>query len=323
MKQIDTIVSDDEVTKNTNPKPAVSIVIPSYNSRQHIQQCLQSLRTQRTDLPFEIILVDSSDDGTHLIVEKEFPEVDIFHLQERHYVGSARNIGVKHAKGEIVLFLDTDCIAPFNWVEQMYRAIQSTQAAGVGGSIENGSPFSISGTLGFYLEFFRFLPNDDKPYRIPFLLGANCGFRTEVFKNTRYYDLYDEEKVGEDLYFSWRLSQQGKKLLFVPSVSVQHLNKIGLLKVLRYQYKFGFGACYYRCLVSPEIMHHFMKFPCLTFLLPIAIIPWIGSFVLRRLGIMEFLKFMTMFPFLYLGNYVWSAGFFKELLKIKSYKQKL
>jgi len=145
MKQIDAIVSGGEVIKNTNPKPVVSIVIPSYNSRQHIQQCLQSLRVQRTDLPFEIILVDSSDDDTNLIIEKEFSEVNMFHFQERHYVGSARNIGVIHAKGEIVLFLDTDCIAPFNWVEQMYRAIQSTQAAGVGGSIENGSPFSISG----------------------------------------------------------------------------------------------------------------------------------------------------------------------------------
>ena len=216
MKQIDTIVNSFKVAENPDLKPVVSIVIPSYNSRQHIQQCLQSLRAQRTELPFEIILVDSSDDGTNLIVEKEFPEVNMFHFQERHYVGSARNIGVKHAKGEIVLFLDTDCIAPFNWIEQMYRVIQSTQAFGVGGSIENGSPFSITGTVGFYLEFFRFLPNDDKPYRTSFLLGANCGFRKEVFKNTRYYDLYDEEKVGEDMYFSWRLSQQGKKLLFVP-----------------------------------------------------------------------------------------------------------
>ena len=204
----------------------------------------------------------------------------------------------------------------------MYRVMEKTKAFGVGGSIENGSPFSISGTIGFYLEFFRFLPNNDEPCNTPFLLGANCGFRKEVFKNTRYYDLYDEEKVGEDLYFSWRLSRQGKKLLFVPSVSVKHLNKTGWLKVLRYQYKFGLGACYYRCLVSPKIMHHFMKYPCLTFLLPIAIIPWIGSFVLKRLGIIEFLKFIMMFPFLYLGNYFWAAGFFKELLKINHINKK-
>jgi len=62
-------------------------------------------------------------------------------------------------------------------------------------------------------------------------------------------------------------------------------------------------------------MHHFMRFPCLTFLLPIATIPWIGSFILKRLGIIEFLKFMTMIPLLYVGNYFWAAGFFKELLK--------
>jgi len=318
MKHIDTIVSDRETTEISDAKPVVSVVIPSYNSAHTIRYCLQSLRVQRTELPFEIILVDSSDDGTDLIVGKEFPEVRMFHYQERHYVGSARNIGIDHVKGEIILFLDTDCIAPFTWIEQMYRAIQSAQADGVGGSIENGTPFSITGTVGFYLEFFRFLPNDDKLNKTSFLLGANCGFRKEVFKNTRYYDLYDEEKVGEDLYFSWRLSQQGKKLIFAPSVYVRHLNRTGLLKILRYQYKFGSGACCYRYYVSPKIMSILMKFPFLTFFLPIAIVPWIGSYVFKRQGILELLKFAIMLPLLYIGNYVWTIGFFRELLIKKS-----
>jgi glycosyltransferase involved in cell wall biosynthesis len=318
MEQIDTIVSDREVTENNDSKPVVSIVIPSYNSSQHIKQCLQSLRAQRTELPFEIILVDSSDDGTNLIVEKEFPEVRMFHYQERHYVGPARNIGIEQVKGEIVLFLDTDCIAPINWIDQMYRTIHSKQVDGLGGSIENGTPLSITGSAGFYLEFFRFLPYDDRPYITLFLIGANCGFRKEVFKNARFCDYYDEKRIGEDFYFTWQLSQKGKKLIFIPSISVKHLNRKGLLKVLRYQYKLGLSACCYRYLVSPKIMRHFIKFPFLIFFLPVAIVPWIGSFVLRRLGIIELVKFMTMFPLLYVGNYIWAAGFFRELLIKKS-----
>ncbi|MFX0203449.1 MAG: glycosyltransferase [Candidatus Hodarchaeota archaeon] len=311
-------MSGRERTEVSDTRPVVSVIVPSYNSAQYIRQCLQSLRTQRTELPFEIILVDSSDDGTDLIVAREFPEVRMFHYQERHYVGSARNIGVEQATGEIVLFLDTDCIAPPTWVDQMYRAFQSAQADGVGGSIENGTPSSITGTVGFYLEFFRFLPYDNIPYTSLFLLGANCGFRKEVFENIRYYDLYDKTKIGEDFYFSWRLSQQGKKLVFAPSISVRHLNRTGLLKVMRYQYKIGLSACLYRYYVSPKTMHLFMKLPYLSFLLPVIIIPWIGSYVLRRLGIIEFLKFVIMLPLLYSGNYVWAIGFFRELLIKKS-----
>jgi glycosyltransferase involved in cell wall biosynthesis len=314
MKHINTIESGREATEISDAKPVVSVVIPSYNSAQTIRHCLRSLRTQRTELPFEIILVDSSDDGTDLIVEKEFPEVRMFHYQERHYVGSARNVGIEQVKGKIVLFLDTDCIAPPNWVDQLYRTINSKKVDGIGGSIENGTPLSITGTVGFYLEFFHFLPYDDMPYLTPFLIGANCGFRKEVFKNARFCDNYDEKRIGEDFYFTWQLSQQGKKIIFVPSISVRHLNRKGLLKVLRYQYKLGLSACCYRYLVSPEIMRHFIKLPFLIFFLPIAMIPWIGSFVLRRLGIIELVKFMTMFPLLYVGNYIWAAGFYRELL---------
>jgi len=318
MKHVNTIVSSHGKTEISDAKPIVSVVIPSYNCARTIRHCLQSLRAQRTELPFEIILVDSSFDGTELIVEKEFPEVRLFHYQERRYVGPARNIGVKQVKGEIVLFLDTDCIAPLNWIDQMYRIIHSKQADGIGGSIENGTPLSITGSVGYYLEFFRFLPYDDTPYITSFLIGANCGFRKEVFENARFCDSYDERRIGEDFYFTWQLSQQGNNIIFVPSVSVKHLNRKGLLKVLGYQYKLGLSACCYRYYVSPKIMRHFIKFPCLTFLLPIVMVPWIGSFVLRRLGIIELVKFMTMFPLLYVGNFIWAAGFFRELLVKKS-----
>ena len=318
MKHIDTIVSDPETIEISDVKPVVSVVIPSYNSAQNIKSCLLSLRAQRTELPFEIILVDSSDDGTDIIVDKKFPEVRMFHYQKRHYVGSARNIGIEQAKGEVILFLDTDCIAPPTWIDQMYQALQTKQADGIGGSIENGTPLSISGSVGFYLEFFRFFPYDNKHYITPFLLGGNCGFRKEVFKTLRYYEVYDENRVGEDFYFTWRLSQKGKNLIFIPSISVKHLNKTGLLKVLRYQYKFGLGACSYRYYVSQRITRFLMKFPFLTFLLPVAIVPWIGSYVVRRLGILELIKFVSVIPLVYIGNYFWAVGFYRELLIKKS-----
>jgi glycosyltransferase involved in cell wall biosynthesis len=233
MKHINKNESGGETTEISDAQPIVSVVIPSFNSSQTIRDCLKSLRAQKTELPFEIILVDSSDDGTELIIDQEFPEVRMFHYQERHYVGSARNIGIKQVKGEIVLFLDTDCIAPPNWVDQMYRTIHSKQVDGIGGSIENGTPSSITGTVGYYLEFFSFIPYDNLSYTTPFLIGANCGFRKEVFKNARFCDSYDEKKIGEDFYFTWQLSQQEKRLIFVPSISVKHLNRKGFLKVLR------------------------------------------------------------------------------------------
>ena len=310
------------ILKNTVTDPAISVVIPSYNSSKYIRKCLSSLRVQKCKMNFEIILVDSSNDGTDKIVSKEFPEVKMIKCKERTFVGSARNIGVEEARGEIILFLDTDCIAPSDWVDRMYRAIKKSNADGVGGALENGTPLSITGTVGYYLEFFRFFPDrrsnyNNKLEKALFLVGANCGFKKILFNKIKYYDGFDETKVGEDFYFCWQLLRQANLILFAPGIFVRHQNKSGLARVMRYQYKFGIGACYYRYHVSKEVMKIFLRIPLLSFLMPFAVIPWIGYFVIKRLGIFELMKYTIMLPLVFIGNFFWAYGFFRQINIIK------
>ncbi len=304
-----------ESKANRGVNPVVSIIIPSYNRSACIRKCLRAIRTQSTELSYEVIMVDSSNDGTDRIVVNEFPEVRLFHFNERLSAGAARNTGIKKVRSEIVLFLDTDCIAKHTWIDQMYTAIQSLGADGVGGSIENGTPWSIIGTTGYYLEFFRFLANGKKPYETPFRFGGNSGFRKEVFKTHCNDYHFNDASVGEDLIFNYMLMKKGKTLMFLPSVPVRHLNKTGLLKVLRYQYKLGVGSYLYRCKLSSGIISILNKLPILTFFMPVGIMVWIGCVILRRRGILEFLKFIVLLPLLYVANNVWAMGFYRELVK--------
>src|SRR3989338_8227067 len=103
-------------------KPQVSVVIPSYNSQQHIEKCLMSVLGQKTEHTFEVIVVDSSSDATPAIITAQFPTVKLIHLNEQTYPGAGRNIGVQHATGEIIAFIDSDCVAQEDWLE---RAIGS------------------------------------------------------------------------------------------------------------------------------------------------------------------------------------------------------
>ncbi len=298
-------------------KPVVSVIIPSYNSSLYIKKCLLAIRAQSTELPFEVIVVDSSNDGADQIVVNEFPEVRLFHFQERLSIGTARNKGLEKARGKVVLFLDTDCIVKHTWIGLMYKAIQDFDADGVGGSVENGTPWSITGSTGFYLEFFRFLANGERPYATPFLMGGNSGFRKEVFRTHATYHRFNDECISEDFIFNLQLRKKGKVLMFLPSVTVRHLNKTGLLKVLRYQYKLGIGAYSYRRIFSSGIIRYLNNLPILTFFMPVGIMVWIGSIVLRRRGVLEFLKFVVLLPFLYMANNVWAMGFYRELIRNK------
>ncbi len=311
------IVIDWKEKKYRNLIPTVSVIIPSYRSANHIRQCLNGLQAQETDLLFEVIMVDSSDDGTDKIVRDEFTEVRLFHFKNRLSVGEARNKGVEKAKGEIILFLDSDCVARHDWIDKMVAAICTHGADGVGGAMENGTPASITGSAGFYLEFFRFLGFEGKAQRTPFFVGGNSGFKKEIFTALPTYHRYEEDSVGEDFIFNWELKKKGKLLLFLPSVVVKHLNKTGLRKVLSYQYKLGQGAYVYRSRVSPRIIRFLERLPVLSFFIPIAVMPWLGSMILRRNGILAFFKFLILLPLLYGANNVWALGFYRELTSQK------
>src|ERR1051325_3213870 len=89
--------------------PHLSVVIASYNSRRTIARCLESLEAQ-TYGDFEIVVVDSSSDGAARAVEERFPDVRLVTFPTRKFPGDARNAGVRAARGEIIAFIDADCI---------------------------------------------------------------------------------------------------------------------------------------------------------------------------------------------------------------------
>lgn len=97
-------------------KPMISIIIPIYNTQDYIIECLESVKKQ-TYKNFEAIIVNdgSTDDSERLISEFiSDNRLDNFHLicKENGGLCSARNEGLKHAKGEWIVFLDSD-----DWIE--------------------------------------------------------------------------------------------------------------------------------------------------------------------------------------------------------------
>ena len=100
---------NDILPKNEN-KPIISIIVPVYNVREWISECLDSIASQDAT-NFETILVDdgSSDDSLEILrrYEKENP---LFHVYEKENGGlsSSRNFGMKMARGEYIFFLDSD-----------------------------------------------------------------------------------------------------------------------------------------------------------------------------------------------------------------------
>lgn len=99
----------------------VSVIIVSRNSKKTIRRCLESILKQ-TYRDTEMVVVDSSDDGTEKIIEdyqkkSRFP-FNIIH-QEPLGVGVARNTGIENSNGEVLVFVDADCWIDEDFVEKV------------------------------------------------------------------------------------------------------------------------------------------------------------------------------------------------------------
>ena len=176
----------------------VSIVIPCYNSEKTILPCIQSLLMQKNLPSHEIIVVDSSTDSTPRLITAQFPEVKLIHLEQQTYPGAGRNIGVQHAAGENIAFIDSDCIAAENWVEQGMKALQEGYSI-VGGSVENANPGGVS-WADFFLTFNEFLPSMPQK-EVTFMPTCNFFISKEIFEEIGGFR--EDLLAGEDTLFCY------------------------------------------------------------------------------------------------------------------------
>lgn len=92
---------------STTTLPLVSVIMPAYNAEKYVLEAIRSIFDQDYE-PVEVLLVDDgSRDGTVERVRRETPQVQIIR-QANAGVAAARNTGLRHARGELICFLDAD-----------------------------------------------------------------------------------------------------------------------------------------------------------------------------------------------------------------------
>jgi GT2 family glycosyltransferase len=282
-------------------EPDVSVIIASYNSRETIVACLKSLEEQRTTARFEIIVVDSSTDGTSELITKKFTEVKVYRYAERKFAGDARNVGISAAKARIVAFIDADCVAEKNWIEQILRAHESPYSA-IGGAIANADPKSLVAWAAYFVEFSQWMPGTTKVWQDD-IAGANMSYKREIFDRC---GVFIEGTYCSDTDFHWRVKRRGYDLQFIPSILVSHKSIDRLDCFLKHEFFHG------RCFATVRAHgQHFSRHKRLFYVTVAPLIP-LRLFLKILLNNMRngiyLSQFLKSSPLVALGLICWSLG---------------
>jgi GT2 family glycosyltransferase len=201
----------------SEPLPELSVIIASYNARRTIGACLESLRRQKTKRKLEILLVDSSQDGTAEWVRERFPEVRVITSPRRLYCGDARNRAMPLARAGIVAFVDADCYVEDTWAEAVCEAHRQDNLL-AGGIIDNAPTCNLVSWAYYFCEFSIWLPAKHKR-RIAEMAGCCLSMKRAAFER---YGPFLEGTYCSDTAFQWKTRRDGIETLFSPAIRVYH-----------------------------------------------------------------------------------------------------
>ena len=201
-------------------RPAVSVIVPAYDAAGTIERCLRSLEAQTAASEGEVIVVDSSSDGTAALVARRFPWVRLLACPTRRFPGDARNLGIARARADLLAFTDADCIADRRWLETILVAHRDRPDPVIGGAIENGNPESQVGWAAYLLEFSQWVPSRARG-RMPEIPTACLSLKRWAFDR---YGPFLEGTYSSDTAFQWRVARDGHEPLFDPAIRVAHVN---------------------------------------------------------------------------------------------------
>lgn len=278
----------------------LSIIVICYRAAATIERCLEALVPQRGDA-VEVLVVDSGDDATADLVARRFPEVRLVRSATRLEPGAARNAGIAAARGELIGFVDADCVAAPDWAERVLAAHRAADPV-IGGVIDLAPPRGTLATALYVCEFNQWMPGAPPgPMRdIP-----TCNLSIKRWALERFGP-FRERGYSSDTAFNWKLARAGVPPRLDPRIRVAQLMAPTLRGFVQKQLMHGRAFARMRVAEEQLSRKRRVAYAVLSPGLPLLL----GARLVRRVRerAQDGLPLVRSAPLVLLGLCLWSAG---------------
>ena len=219
-----------------------SFIIPVYNRPNEIQELLESFEALQGDISYEIVIVeDGSSETSKQVVDTFSKSLNIsYYFKENSGPGDSRNYGMKKAKGNYFIILDSDCILPKTYLVEVKKSLEKEYVDCFGGpdaahdsfsNLQKAINFSMTsfittgGIRGKKSSIDKFQPR-----------SFNMGLSKKAFEASKGFG---QIHPGEDPDLSIRLWNLGFKTKLIPEAFVYHKRRISWSNFFKQVNKFG------------------------------------------------------------------------------------
>lgn len=239
-----------------------SLIIPVFNRPDEIDELLESLLHQTYDDNFEIVIIEDGSSVDCKEVIKKYTSLSInYHYKSNSGPGDSRNFGMRVAKGDYFIVLDSDCIIPPDYLEKIHRSLENEYVDCFGGPDKALDSFSdIQKSINFTMTSFlttggvrggsekigKFQPR-----------SFNMGISKHAFEVSHGFG---NIHPGEDPDLSIRLWKAGFKTKLISEAYVYHKRRIDWNKFYIQVNKFG--------LARPILNKWYPEYTKITFWFP-------------------------------------------------------
>ncbi|MFA5259148.1 MAG: glycosyltransferase [Candidatus Pacearchaeota archaeon] len=211
----------------------ISVIIPAYNEEDNLPIVIASLRAQQQK-NFEIIVVDNnSKDNTYSIAKKLSDRV--YKCKEQG-LSPARNYGAKQAKGNVLAFIDADCIASPKWIESINDGFKDKSISAMSGLVLHKFKNPLKNVYINSIFYYQFVYSKVAGKFHHFILTSpNIAIKKDIFNKIKGF----KKIICEDIYLSKELSKISGIKIKIDSrmkvyCSTRRLDKEGFFKTLNY-----------------------------------------------------------------------------------------
>lgn len=240
-----------DVPQVDNSSLPVSIVIPNYNGKDLLSECLPSVvgALSKVAPGCEIIVVDDgSKDNSVEFLAKEFPEVRVIPLTVNQGFGKACNIGVSSAKNRICVLLNSDVMVKEGFLQGLTQHFTDSKVFAVQPKILAWDGKTLNGGLNFIkIVYGHFtienesarpmLRHVDMPVDTLYAIGGAMAFDRIKWEMLRGLDAMYAPFCWEDIDVCYMALKRGWKVLYEPRSEVIHKHHATLSKVFKPSYK--------------------------------------------------------------------------------------